>query len=230
MTTNNTLANRDKLKSFFKSGSMPTDKHFSILIDSMYNKLDDTIPTIIPPTPSGTNAPAPSLFAKIENDPEKGMTFSQAMTNDPILQLKKSNIGTVGSLYSMYVNGTVAAPARVGTFTAGNPDPDVFADGTWKTILTGLTGLNAFEVVASASGPSPSGNYALLHAIALCTYGKSKSCIVQNSARYKGICKNIELRWLWSKTIKSYDLQIRTRINFGSKTPIKYNITKLICE
>jgi hypothetical protein len=224
--------NRQALKNLFKNGAMPKEGDFHTLIDSMYNKVDDDdLSSQFPDGSSADDSQSSSLFAKILNEAGSGMAFNELKTNETILQLKPGGnvgIGVVAPLFKLHVNGTVAAPARVGTYTDGKTDPDkVLANGQWQPIIQGLDGLNAFEVVASVSGVPKSGNYALLHAIALSTFGKSKNCIVQHSARYKGICKNIQLRW--TGDLNKYNLEIRTKLNFGAGIKIKYNITQLIC-
>src|SRR5690554_7674564 len=37
------INDREQLKKFFKNGMLPTENHFAILIDSMFNKVDDGI-------------------------------------------------------------------------------------------------------------------------------------------------------------------------------------------
>jgi hypothetical protein len=197
----------------------------------MYNKVDDDLSSLFPESSSADDSQSSSLFAKILNEADSGMAFNELKTNETILQLKPGGnvgIGVVAPLFKLHVNGTVAASSRIGTYSDGKTNPDkVLANGQWQPIIQGLNNLNAFEVVASVNGVPKSGNYALLHAIALSTFGKSKSCIVQHSARYKGICKNIQLRW--TGDLNNYNLEIRTKLNFGNGIKIKYNITQLIC-
>jgi hypothetical protein len=213
------IQNRSTLRKFFQKGTRPTEGNFSDLIDSMYNKLDDDI--LSPVAPDKTP------------DPSKGPSAAAPLD---IMKLTKpenagAGIGTVASLYKLHVNAVIASPARVGTYTCDDCKPEtVLADGKWHKIITNLNGINAFEIVASVSGPPKSGNYALLHAIALCTYGDSKNAIVQHSARYKGMFENIELKWTGNTYKDPYSLEIRTRFNFGDGILIKYNITQLICE
>lgn len=222
------MAIRDKrtLKAFFKKGARPTEGNFSDLIDSMYNKLDDDILS----SEEDETASNTSHFAKIVNEKINGLSFIDIITNTPVINFKPGGyvgIGIVAPLYKLHVEGTIAAEARVGTYKDATVDPDkIFANGKWQKIITGLDGLHAFEILASAKGAKGKGDYALLHATALSAYGNSKSSISQHSARYKGFCPNIELKW--TGKLNSYNLEIRTKYDFGNGVKINYNITHLI--
>lgn len=224
------MAIRDKrtLKAFFKKGARPTEGNFSDLIDSMYNKLDDDILS----SEEEETASNTSHFAKIINEKENGLSFINMITNDPVISFKPDGhvgIGIVAPLYKLHVQGTIAAESRVGTYRDAKVAPEkVLANGKWQKIITGLDGLNAFEIVASAKGVKGKGNYALLHATALSAYGNSKSSINQHSARYKGCFANIELKW--TGKLNSYNLEIRTTYDFGPGVKINFSITQLISD
>ncbi|MFO0355978.1 MAG: hypothetical protein ACK50A_03415 [Sphingobacteriaceae bacterium] len=229
----NNVVNKETLKGFFKNGLMPTEGNFHSLIDSMYNRLDDDILSTFIENTNTEDGKYPTVFAKIENDTENGLSFNEVNNSGKsIMQMVSGGnvgIGVVAPLYKLHVNGTIAAPSRIGTYTDGISDPSkILANGKWQSIIKKLNGLNAFEIVASVSGVPKSGDYALLHAIALSTFGNSKNCIVQHTARFKGLLQNIELRW--TGDVNDYNLEIRTRKDFGNGIKIKYNITQLICE
>ncbi len=222
------ILDRNTLKACFAKGARPTEGNFSDFIDSMYNKLDDDILSAYIDNTTNTKA----FFATIENDEANGLGFFDATTGASLMEIKPNgNIGIseVAPLYKLQVNGTIAAPSRIGTYVDKAVKPEtILANGEWQKLITGLDGLHAFEIVASASGAKGSGHYALLQAIALSTYGDSKNSIVQNSARYKGLFPNIELKW--TGTLNDYNLEIRTNHDFGTNCLIKCNITELICE
>ena len=77
---------------------------------------------------------------------------------------------------SLDVNGTVGINTRVGIYKKG----EISADGKWYKIIDNLDGLNIFEITARIDGKKLTGQYSLLHAIALSAYGgkRSKSSIV----------------------------------------------------
>jgi hypothetical protein len=222
------IRDRDTLKAFFKQGQRPTEGNFVDLIDSMYNKLDDDLMAAF----LDNNQLTKVTFAEIVNTPLDGLKFVEASTKNTLLSIKPGgNVGIATSTprYTLDVNGTVASVARVGTYADKSIDPStVFADGKWHKIISSLDGLNIFEVVASAKGIKGAGNYALLHANVLSTFGNSKSKVVQSTARYKGICRNISLRW--TGTLNNYNLEIRTSKNFGAGVKINFFVTKLLAE
>ena len=65
----------------------------------------------------------------------------------------------------------------------------------------------------------------MLHAIAVSTYGKSKGAITKTCGYYGWAKNKIDVRW--SGSYFSYQLQIRTKTNYGDGVVIRYNIAKL---
>jgi len=245
------LQDRKTLADFFKAGSMPQQGHFQDLIDSMVNKIDDGFSKsedggveIAPELDSERlisfyesttllKEGKPSWFLDLmASSTGNGLALQEVGATQPNLYLQKGGnigIGTSEPAYKLDVAGTIASTGRAGNYKDPKIDPKtVLADGEWHTIVSALDGLSAFEVIASALGPTGHGEYALLHAIALSAYGNSKSKIRQTTARYKGLFSNIDLRWTGST--HSYELQIRTRHSFGSNVLINYTITQLIAR
>jgi len=137
--------------------------------------------------------------------------------------------GTVGiktnaPQYELDVAGITGMQGRVGTYLQ-QQQRTVPADGNWHPILTGLDSLQGFEVMAAVYGVKGSGKYALLHAIALSTFGGSKNRINKTSAWYGRRRHRLDLRWT-GKT-HDYNLEIRTHSNFGEGIVIRYYLTKL---
>lgn len=244
-----TLLDRNTLKEFFSTGKIPTQGNFENLIDSMINKLDDGFAK----TADAGMQLAPELDSKrlvsffdtteklkqnipswyiemVNNADTNGLSITDASTNKSALFLQAGGnvgIGTTTPSATLEVNGIIASKGRRGGYADASVDQaTVLADGKWHTIAGKLDGLQAFEVVASASGPKGQGNYAILHAIALSAYGDSKSRIHQTTARYKGIFRNIDLRW--HGTLNSFALQIRTRKNFGKDIRIQFHLSQLL--
>jgi hypothetical protein len=91
--------------------------------------------------------------------------------------------------------------------------------------VTGLDGLQAFEIVAAAYGPRGQGRYAIAHATALSAYGKSRSFIRQDSAWFWGFFQKIRFRW--TGTLHDYNLEVRTASSFGPGGRLVYHITRL---
>ncbi|MDN3643355.1 hypothetical protein QWY87_11620 [Lutimonas halocynthiae] len=235
--------NRQSLKSLFKNGKRPNETNFASLIDSTLNQVDDGISRNIEEglilSPKGKDAVRLISFKdKIQNRLSKwgidyvqkgseGLAFVEPVSVDKeatrLFLAKGGNlgVGTEKPRTSLEVNGILSAESRIGTYRLSK----VPADGKWHTILSNLNGYSAFEIVAQVGKPK-SGRHALLHAHALSTYGKSRSRIRKTQARYKWWWwDKINLRW--TGDTYNYQLQIKTRSNYGSDQDIKYYITKL---
>jgi len=232
-----TLFNRETLKNFFRKGRFPSEAHFSALIDSTINKIDDgfnkTEDNGLQVSPQGSSDSLVSFFRTIADENPKwqiglrdnaeveGLSFDfvkenrdGSRTEENILFLSEN--GEVGIKQSkprmtLDVNGTLGIKNRMGTYALGEVD----GDGQWYTIIDHLTGLQAFEILAIVEGPRNRGRYALTHAIAISAYGKSCSRIQQIKATHRKllfwpwIWDQIDFRW--SGDIYNYGLQVRTR-------------------
>lgn len=234
--------NRESLKAIFSNGNRPNENSFGSLIDSMVNKVDDGISKslkdgLILSPEGGESDRLVSFYEKIQDDiPQWSIEMTQEQPeglgiNEPITQEKAEtrlffkkggNIGvnTVEPRTALEVNGILGVHSRVGTYQLST----IPADGKWHNILSGLNGCTAFEIMAQV-GKEKKGKYALLHAQALSTFGKSRSKIATTQAHYGWWWNKIALRWRGSTY--DYSLQMRTRSNYGKGQEIKYYITKL---
>ena len=70
------------------------------------------------------------------------------------------------------------------------------------------------------------GAHAIIHAIAVATFGNSKPGITKTTGRYGSLKNNIDIRW--AGTYFNYQLQIRTKKNYGENVMIRYNVSKLL--
>jgi hypothetical protein len=135
-------------------------------------------------------------------------------------------VGTTDPTDRLDVRGFVASKGRIGSFVdAKQSRLGVPADGEWYPILTGLTGLQAFEIVAAAYGPPEQGRYALTLATVLSAFGKSNSRIYRKNAWFWGWFQKIQFRW--TGDVNSYDLEMRTASSFGKDARIVYYVTCL---
>ncbi|MFN8714048.1 MAG: hypothetical protein ACK5Z2_14465 [Bacteroidota bacterium] len=234
------LKNRKTLKEYFKKGKMPAEASFESLIDSMVNRIDDGFSKDLEHglllSPEGSSKQLLSFFRSIEQknpawsigldpgDAQKGLSFSEPGPDGGVrLFLQQGGnigIGTIEPMHLLHVNGLAGFNGRVGTFAAGT----IPADGKWHDVLTDLNGCQAFEVTARAGSPGQ-GRYALLQANALSTFGRSKSSIHCQHAHYGWFWNKLCLRW--KGTTYSYQLQLRTRRNYGKDRLIHFHISKL---
>lgn len=230
------IQNRKSLKGFFKKGELPSEKHFDDLIDSMINKVDDglskTMEDGLMLSPIGASQKLMSFYKSIEeknpawtveiNGGDGTLDINNHVGDSVISISQEGKIGVNESspTYELDVNGVIGSKGRLGTQYTGK----VLADGNWHSILTELNGCHSLEVVAGI-GKKKTGRYALLHAFALSTYGKSKSKIDVRQAYYGVKSNRIELRW--RGTTYNYELQMRTKRSYEGEYYVRYFISDL---
>lgn len=236
------LLNRSSLKSLFSNGRRPDENNFGSLIDSMINKVDDGISKNLKDglilSPEGKESDRlVSFYEKIQDnlpcwsielvqEEAQGLAITEPVSATEIptrlFFQKGGNIGvnTVQPKTTFEVNGILSAKSRVGTYKIST----IPADGSWHDIVTDLDGCCAFEIMAQV-GKEKTGKYALLHAHALSTFGKSKNKIKTTQAHYGWWWNKLALRWVG--TTYNYSLQLKTRSDYGQDQEIKFYITKL---
>lgn len=230
------VQNRSTLKSFFRKGQMPSEAHFNDLIESMINKVDDgmskTIDDGLTLSPIGTSNKLISFYKSIEDkNPAWSVEVDSGTSNlnfkdhkgDSVLTL--NNQGRIGiqqnqPRYELDVNGVAGMTGRIGTLEQGQ----IPADGKWHEVVVDLDGCNAFEIMAGV-GKQKTGKYALLHAIAISTYGKSRPKIRKTQAFYGVRCNKIQVRW--RGTTYNYKLMMRTKCSYGSDHFVRFYLTNL---
>ena len=239
----NKIFDRLSLKNFFKNGTIPNEKHFSFLIDSMTNKQDDGINKdsengLILST-TGKSKKILTIYKKIDDlDPfyfiEVGNSSLKLRPNlnlpEEELLEKSFYFDEDGSLslgnkkeegLKLNVSGFISSEGRTGDYRKGT----VPADGKWHPIVSNLNNCHAFEIIAR-TGKKTTGRFSILHATALSTFGKSKSKIKKSTAYYGSFLNKLGIRWKSYGTY-NYELQIRSYRNYGDKTDIFYRVTNL---
>jgi hypothetical protein len=230
------IQNRNTLKGFFKKGQLPSESHFYDLIDSLINKVDDgmakTLDDGLMLSPIGSSKKLISFYKSIEDkNPAWSVEINSGDGNlninnhvgDSLLTL--TNSGKIGinnntPQHALDIKGNVALTGRIGNKYTGK----VLGDGKWHKILTELNGCHALEVVAGI-GKKKTGRYAMLHAFALSTFGKSKNKIDVRQAYYGVRSNKIELRW--TGTTYNFNLEMRTRNTYDGEYYIQYFISDL---
>ncbi|WP_051315005.1 hypothetical protein [Algoriphagus terrigena] len=240
ITENSIVINdREQLKKYFRSGMLPSEVHFAILIDSMFNKVDDGINKNdedgLMIFPAGDEEVLLSFYDSLKDKKAswvlvngqgetQGMILRQKGEKHPTIFFQKKSgnvgIGTDRPSQKLEVAGLIASTGRVGVFKKGQ----VPADGDWHDVLTNLTGCQGFEIMAHA-GRKQKGKYALLHATALSTFGNSKPTVNKTSAHFGFWWNRINCRWVGDTF--NYRLQIRTGSNYGGDAKITFQIGKL---
>lgn len=233
---------RRSLKAIFRNGNRPNQNNFESFINSMVNKVDDGISKNIKDglilSPQGDEADRLiSFYEKVQDDiPQWGIELdksgnqglgiiqpiSETETKTKLFFGKSGNVGldTTQPKTTFEVNGVLGTKSRVGTYELST----VPADGSWHNIVTGLNGCCAFEIMAQV-GKEKTGKYALVHAHALSTFGRSRNKIKTTQAHYGWWWNKIALRW--TGTTFNYSLQIKVRSNYGVNQEIKFHVTKL---
>lgn len=244
---NRNIFGREELKKYFRNGNIPNENDFGFLIESMINKQDDGI------SKDGVDG---LLIYKSELSSRLLTFFNQLDETQPFFLIERDDKGTPslrfhpcdkpeetddeegnsfffhegGKLgigkrsdpkYKLDVKGMIGMEGRMGTFRSGS----VLADGRWHSILKDLDNCQAFEVIARA-GAKGKGKFAMMHAIALSAYGRSKSKIRKTRAHYGFVWNKLNLRWKGDNT-HQYHLQLRTNCNYGPNVSIFYSLTKL---
>lgn len=150
-------ASKDELKRYFRTGNLPTEGHFSDLIDSLAHK-DDLV---------ALREAMDGVWRHETTDAGPALLFGPG--EPPPLAVPASGrvgVGRRAPRYALDVDGWSAAPGRVGSYVppdAHRPDgpaervPNtglwtVPADGSWHTLVSELEDAYAFDLVAQARG------------------------------------------------------------------------------
>jgi hypothetical protein len=227
--------NRKTLKNFFQKGQMPTQENFSDLIDSMVNIVDEgfskSINDGLEISSIGDSSKLISFFQNIEDkspvwtidiDKENSNLSFKNKNGDQELVLDKVGhvgIGTDNPVNTLDINGIVSYQGRIGTYKSGL----IPADGQWHSIIAGLDGCHAFEIMAGV-GKKKSGKYSLVHAHALNTFN-SESRIYYHQSFFRTMCNTMKLRWTGS--MHDYSLEMKTRSDYGADIYINYSVGQL---
>ncbi len=230
------LQNRETLKSYFRKGQLPTEGNFHDLIDSLINKVDDgmskTVDDGLMLSPIGESKKLVSFYKSIEdkspewrievNDSQSNLCFSNRMgeTVVSLNEFGRLGINKEEPETELDVEGVVSQKGRIGTAHKGK----IQADGKWHKIIEGLNGCHMFEIVAGV-GKKKTGKYALLHATAISTYGKSKNRLRRVQAHYGIRGNRLEIKWTGS--VYDYNIELRTKANYGDNIVIQYHIQNL---
>jgi hypothetical protein len=240
------ISGRQRLLAYFRNGKIPTEEHYSDLINSMVHKDDDGFSKdkenglkIYSDDSSNNlvsfykdiNSIDPFyIIAKDKTDPDclKFQAFNAATSNveDNSSALFFHTDGKIGvgktcdDQYKTEINGFVGMQGRIGTYKSGS----VAADGDWKPIILNLKNGQAFEVVARA-GKKGTGKFAIMHATALSVFGPKGGKIRRTNAHYGFFWNKLNLRWTGNS--KNYSLEIKSNSNYGNDVEIYYTVTRL---
>ncbi len=240
------IFNRSSLKGFFQKGRVPTEEHFSNLIDSSINKIDDgftkSIENGLKLSPLGDSKKLISFYDDIKNknslwdislnpnETAKGLSISEEKGGSRLFLQRGGNvgIGTLAPKHQLDVYGSVGMSNRIGTFQAQS---EIAADSEWHIIINDLTGCHAFEIVAKVAGIKKRGKYAIAHAIAVSAFDSRSNTIRVTQSHYGMFWHRLRFRWRHAEGGK-YRLEMSTSDHYGTDlenkvVQIKYHITSL---
>ena len=240
------VRNRNTLKNFFRNGKSPSEMEFSDFIDSTWNKVDDGMSKTdnegLKLSPTGNSSkiisffegitdPDPNWQIAINHDNSKGLAMVKpGHEESPSIVFADSGrvgVKTFTPRTDLEVAGNIASSGRMGGLRIGK----VPADAEWHTIVPGLKGFNAFEIVAAAEGNTGEGNYSMAHAMALnANQGKSGTIKIVTST-YGWFDFRDKIRFRWKGTPESYVLQVRTGKHYFLTGDKKFNYIRFhICS
>ncbi|BDD06432.1 hypothetical protein [Aureibacter tunicatorum] len=230
------LQNRNTLKTYFKKGQLPSEKHFNDLIDSMSNKVDDGLSKSyengLMLSPVGASAKLISFYRSIE-DKNPAWSIGTDLSNSslhinnfqslPVISMQQNGFVGIKNPYPKHeldVKGLIGQEGRIGTLIKSS----IPANGKWHPIIENLNGCHAFEIVAGV-GKKKTGKYALLHAFAISTYGKSKHKIDVRQAYYGSRRNKIDLRF--KGTTYDFSLEMRTKTDYDGEYFVHFHVSRL---
>jgi len=217
------MSPRDQLKSYFRSGKVPTEQQFAELIDAMALKAE-----LPPPPPSPSPPPVPPPHPPLPPSPPplpQGVRLGQF---DPSAESRPQPLDRKELMES-----------------CRRP-----ADGQWYPLIPRLNDCYAFEVVACASGMMKPGHHAVTHAIALTSFAAHANVRQTFSQEYPPIgwrlwrwpqrllCQFLRHRCLrrvefrWCRHGDGVTLEVRSNTSFGrdhegAQVAIACHITRL---
>jgi len=244
------ISGRQRLLSYFRNGKIPSEEHYSDLINSMIHKDDDGFSkddtnglriyadekyNSLISFYKNINAIDPFfVIAKDKADPDALKITPIDDSTDPTDPISDDDsnaffLHTNGRLgvgkkcdfkYKMEVDGFVGMTGRIGTYKSGS----VSADGKWYPIITGLRNAQAFEIVARV-GKKGTGKCAIMHATALSIFGPKGGKIRRSNGYFGWFWNRIHLRWTGDST--NYALEIKVGSNYGPDVEIFYTVSRL---
>ncbi len=241
------ISGRQRLLAYFRNGKIPSEEHYSDLINSMVHKDDDGFSkddenglkiyadekyNSLISFYKNINSIAPFfIIGKDKTDPDAlkiqpfdGDALPEADTDPESFFLHTNGKLGIGKKcddqYKVEIDGFVGMGGRIGTYRSGVAP----ADGNWYPVINGLKNGQAFEVVARV-GKKGTGKFAIMHATALSVFGPKGGKIRHTNAYFGWFWNRIRLRWHGDS--KNYGLEIKVSSNYGDGVEIYYTVTRL---
>jgi hypothetical protein len=240
------VRNRNTLKNFFRNGKSPSEMEFSDLIDSTWNKVDDGMSKTdnegLKLSPAGSSSKIISFFEGIAAPDANWQIAINPDNNDGLAIVQPGRESTPSMVFAgsgkigvktfsprtdFEVAGNISSAGRTGGLRLGK----VPADANWHTVIHGLKGFNAFEIVAAAEGNTGEGNYSMAHAIALNANQGNRGTVKVITSTYGWFDFRDKIRFRWKGTPGNYALQIRTGKHYFLTGDKKFNYIRFhICS
>jgi hypothetical protein len=244
------ISGRQRLLAYFRNGKIPSEEHYSDLINSMVHKDDDGFSkddqnglkiyadekynSLISFYKNINSIDPFFVIGKDKTDPDalKVQPIDGSADNaDPTIDPDATSFflhtnGKVGigkkcePQYKMEIDGFVGMGGRIGTYRSGSAP----ANGKWQPIVTGLRNAQAFEIVARV-GKKGTGKCAIMHATALSIFGPKGGKIRRTNGHFGWFWNKMHLRWTGDST--NYTLEIKVGSNYGDDVEIFYTVSRL---
>lgn len=222
--------NRASLKNYFKSGEKPSQLAFSNLIDSTVNILDDGLSTsedtIFKLTANNDSGTVMSIYKKpTDKNPSWNiylntngeLIFRDSKEIDRMQLSSEGNINLNGEKIFLHSENITSGLLK-----------DCIADGKWKNIISPISGIKMYEIVAVyKSGNSK--NITTIQAIASHCNGRKRS--IKLVRPYSFFWQNkLKLKWkvIKDKTENTMKIGLYIKSKYSNKNGIiQYRIRQI---
>ena len=199
---------RKILKDYFGSGKLPSATNFADLIDSFVHQTEDNFPAAVPGT--------------LQSKANTTVHISQAANTKPLPQPATQTQSEVAPAADTLIAPNAGTPVAN---RAINSYIEIPANREWSPVIFATRNASSFSIYAAASNNN---RHVLAQASLLFLLNNKKAVIKKKVISSGGFCNTIKFKWVF--TPSSYQLQMRTTLNYGYDSPLKIYITEYSFE